>query len=112
VKNTTSRRQIVKLGISGSVLAPLFWLVPNRAMPAALQPLSPSDTQAQALGFVTDASTVNAAANPTFKAGQKCATCAQFQGKQGDATAGCAIFPGHSVPAGGWCKVWAQKPAA
>jgi hypothetical protein len=37
--------------------------------------------------------------------------CAQFQGKAGDARGGCNIFVGHSVPNGGWCKVFAAKPA-
>ena len=53
---------------------------------------------------------VNAAANPTYKPTQKCGNCAQFQGKAGDASAPCTIFAGHTVPQGGWCKVWAQKP--
>jgi hypothetical protein len=74
--------------------------------------LDVGDPTAKALGFLTDATKVDAASNPTFKAGQKCATCAQYQGKASDATAGCNIFAGHSVPAAGWCKVWAQKPGA
>ena len=28
-----------------------------------------------------------------------------------DSFTGCNIFVGHTVPAGGWCKVWAAKPA-
>jgi hypothetical protein len=56
-----------------------------------------------------DASKVDAKAYPTFKAGQRCSTCAQYQGKQTDATATCIIFPNHTVPAGGWCQVWAQR---
>jgi hypothetical protein len=73
--------------------------------------LDPNDPTAKALAFVNDATKVDASANPTFKAGQKCSTCAQYQGKASDPTAACNIFAGHSVPAGGWCKVWAAKPA-
>jgi len=58
---------------------------------------------------VPDATKVVAAANPTYKPTQKCANCAQFQGKPGDATGGCNIFAGKSVPQGGWCMVWVQK---
>jgi hypothetical protein len=58
---------------------------------------------------VIDASKVDASANPTFKTGQHCAFCAQFEGKPTGATAGCNIFAAHSVPAGGWCKIWAQR---
>ena len=55
------------------------------------------------------ASKVDAAANPTYKAGQQCGTCAQFTGKAGATSGGCNIFVGHTVPSTGWCKVWAQK---
>src|SRR5882757_9712841 len=65
----------------------------------------------QALGYTTDATKVDAKMNATYKPNQKCSTCAQFQGKAGDASAGCYIFAGKSVVAGGWCKVWAAKPA-
>jgi hypothetical protein len=111
MQHKISRRAMVKRSLLASALVPALGLIGNAAEADAMTPLDPSDPQAKALGFVSDASKVNAAANPTFKAGQKCDTCAQFQGKAGDATAGCNIFVGHSVPAGGWCKVWAQKPA-
>jgi hypothetical protein len=107
-----SRRAIVKGGLIAGALVPAFGLMGNMASAAGLPALDPNDPTAKALGFVTDATKVDASANPTYKSTQKCSTCAQFQGKAGDATAGCNIFAGHSVPAGGWCKVWAQKPGA
>lgn len=112
MQSKISRRAIVKGGLIAGALIPAAGLIANSAGAAGLAPLDPKDPTAQALGFVADAKTVNAAANPTFKPTQKCSTCAQYQGKAGDATAGCNIFAGKSVPAGGWCKVWAQKPGA
>lgn len=107
-----SRRRIVKGCVLSAALIPTAgWLV-EEAMAAALPALDPSDPTAKALGFVTDSSKVDAAANPTHKPGQKCGVCAQFQGAAGDAAGGCNIFAGKSVPQNGWCKVWAQKPAA
>jgi hypothetical protein len=106
-----SRRSIVKSGLIAGALAPAFGLIGNTAGAADLPALDPNDPTAKALGFVTNASTVSAAANPTYKAGQHCGVCAQFQGKAGDARGGCNIFVGHSVPNGGWCKVFAAKPA-
>ena len=111
MRNLT-RRAIVKGGLMAGALVPAFGLMGNTARAAGLPPLDPNDATAKALGFVTDATKVSASANPTYKPNQKCATCAQFQGKPTDASAGCNIFAGHSVPAGGWCKVWAQKPSA
>jgi hypothetical protein len=108
---TFSRRSIVKGGVIAGALLPAFGLIGTTAGAAALTPLDPADPTAKALGFVPDATKVSAAANPTYKAGQRCGTCAQFQGKAGDTTGGCNIFVGHVVPVGGWCKVYAAKPA-
>ncbi len=112
MQNKISRRAIVKGGLVAGALVPAFGLFAGRAGAAGLPPLDPSDPTAKSLGFVTDSSKVDATANPTHQATQKCGTCAQFQGKAGEASGGCNIFAGHSVPSGGWCKVWAQKPGA
>ena len=112
MQNIFSRRAIVKGGLIAGALVPTLGLIGNAASAAALTALDPNDPTAKALGFVTDGTKVSAAANPTYKPTQKCSTCAQYQGKSSDATAGCNIFAGHSVPAAGWCKVWAQKPGA
>jgi hypothetical protein len=106
-----SRRDLIQSGLIAGSFIPVLSLLANRAPAAGLPPLDPSDPTAKALGFVTDTTKVDAAANPTHKPTQKCGTCAQFQGKPGDATGGCNIFVGHSVPQGGWCKTWAAKPA-
>ncbi len=112
MQNKISRRAVVKGGLIAGAFIPAMGLIANSSAAATLPPLDPKDPTAQALGFVTDASKVDAAANATYKPTQKCDNCAQYLGKPGDATAGCNIFAGKSVPAGGWCKVWAAKPAA
>jgi hypothetical protein len=104
-----SRRSIVKSGLLAGALLPTVGLISRNAAGAALPALDPNDPTAKALGFVTDATKIDTKTHATFKAGQKCGTCAQFQGKPGDATAACTIFPGKAVPQGGWCQVWAQK---
>ena len=109
MRQRMSRRDLMKGALAGA-LVPVLGLIGKGARAADLTPLDPNDPAAKALGFVTDASKVDASANPTFKAGQHCASCAQFQGKPTDATAACTIFAGHSVPAGGWCKAWVQRP--
>ncbi len=103
-----SRRDIIKSGLIAGALVPIARLSTVQAA-AALPALDPADPTAKALGFMPDATKVDTAANPTYKPTQKCGTCAQFQGKTGDASAACNIFAGKSVPAGGWCKVWVQK---
>jgi hypothetical protein len=112
MQNKISRRAIIKRGLIAGALVPAFGVMGNTAGAAALPPVDPNDPNAKALGYVTDATKVTASDNPTYKPNQKCGNCAQFQGKAGDASAGCNIFVGHSVPQGGWCRVWAQKPGA
>ncbi len=112
MQNTISRRAVIKVGLIAGALVPAMGLIGNTAGAAALTPLDPNDPTAKAVKFVTDGSKVNASANPTYKPSQKCANCAQYQGKSSDASAGCNVFPGHSVPARGWCNVWAQKAGA
>ncbi len=106
-----SRRDLMKSSLAAGALAPALGLIGTEARAAALTPLDPNDPMAKALGFTTDAAKVDAKTHPTYKSGQRCANCAQYQGKATEATAGCTIFAGHSVPAAGWCSVWAQRPS-
>ncbi len=76
---------------------------------ANLVPLKDDDPQAQALGYVSDASTVDSTTQPRFEAGQACANCALFMGAAGDDSGPCSIFPGRLVAASGWCSVYAPK---
>jgi len=107
-----SRRTVVKSAIAAGAFIPALGYFDAAVAAAALPALSPADPTAKALGYVDDSSKVDAAANPTHKPEQKCSNCAQYQGKAGDARAGCNIFAGKSVSGAGWCKVWAKKPGA
>ena len=110
MQHEMSRRDLIRRALLASTFVPALGLIARESRAADLTPLDLSDPTAKALGYVADAAHVDASANPNFKTGQHCANCAQYQGKPTDATAGCTIFPGHSVPAGGWCKVWMQRP--
>jgi len=81
------------------------------AAASALPMLSPTDPAGKALGYIEDATKVDAKANPTFKAGQNCANCLQWADKNRKApTSKCNLFPGKMVKSGGWCKVWVKAP--
>ncbi|MGD0493978.1 MAG: high-potential iron-sulfur protein [Steroidobacteraceae bacterium] len=112
MKESITRRAVIKGGLMASVMVPALVLIHAPAATAAadLPLLDPKDPQAVTLGFVNDASKVNATANSTYAPGQKCANCQQYQGKAGEARGGCVLFPGKSVPAAGWCKVWRKMP--
>jgi hypothetical protein len=66
-----SRRTIVKGGLTVGAFVPAFAFFAGNANAAGLPPLDVGDPTAKALGFLTDATKVDAASNPTFKAGQK-----------------------------------------
>jgi hypothetical protein len=106
------RRTVLGTLVAGVVSIPVAGLLTRADAAAALPALDPADPTAKALGYVTDAKKVDAKANATYKPGQQCANCVQYQGKKEDKSAACNLFPGKSVVAGGWCKVWAQKPGA
>jgi High potential iron-sulfur protein len=102
------RRRLLKHALLGIAAAPAVgWL--SRAESAPVE-LNVNDAQAKALGYVEDATKVDATANPNYKPGQNCANCLQAQGKPGDALLPCNIFPGKLVRAKGWCKVWVKRP--
>jgi hypothetical protein len=101
------RREFLQCALASAAVIPTLIAVGARA--DSLPLLDPTDPVAQSLGFVLDASKVAANDNPTFKPGQHCGVCMQFQGKTSDTTAGCGIYAGHSVPARGWCRAFAQR---
>jgi hypothetical protein len=71
--------------------------------------LEEKDPQAVALGYVSDAAKADKNKYKNYAAGQTCATCALYQGKESDASAKCALFAGKLVNGKGWCSAFAKK---
>ena len=107
MSHTMVRRDFLKRALTSAAVIPALGGTGARA--DSLTPLDPADPTAQALGFSVDASKVAASANPTLKSGHHCGVCAQYQGRPADKSAGCSIYPGHSVPAKGWCRAFVQR---
>lgn len=108
-KTDVSKRRFLIAGLQGAVFVPLAALTTRVARSGDLKPLAADDPTGKALGYHADASAVDKSAFAEFEEGRSCANCVQYQGADGDASGGCAIFPGKSVSAGGWCKVWVAK---
>jgi hypothetical protein len=102
------RRTVLKGALLGVAAIPAAALV-GRAE-AAPAKVDPNEPQAKSLGYVEDASKVDAKANPNYKSGQHCGNCLQAQVKEGEAYVPCNIFPGKLVNTNGWCKVWVKRP--
>lgn len=71
--------------------------------------LSETDPTALGLGYKEDATKVDTAKFPKYAAGQTCSNCLFYQGKAGDATGPCQIFPAKVVSAKGWCNTYTKK---
>lgn len=90
-----------------SVVATSATLATSRSFAQAT--LSEKDPQAQALGYVSDATKADTKKYPKYAAGQACGSCALYQGKPGDAAGNCPLFAGKQVSVKGWCSAWAKK---
>ena len=76
---------------------------------AAAPMVAETDPQAAALGYKEAASKVDKAKFPKYADGQKCANCALFQGKPGDAAGPCPLYAGKQVASGAWCSAYNKK---
>ena len=107
--NDPTRRQILK---NIAIMIPASALIAStRSFAAEMPHVDTSDPMAKALAYVHDGADVDKS-NPAFarfEAGQTCAGCAQIQPPTDGDWVGCAIFPGKSVNAKGWCSVWVAK---
>ena len=90
-----SRRQI----LAGATVIPLQSWLSNTSMASDLPEVELADPTAVALGYVAESATD----------GQNCANCQLYTGEGGAELGPCAIFPGKSVRAAGWCKSWVVK---
>ena len=107
--DATRRRFFGQVAVAGAGLAVGVSLTNSAFAQAALPELGEAEPTAAALGYKADTSKVDGAKYPNHKADQNCAKCNLVQGKDGDALRPCAIFPGKSVKANGWCAAYVPK---
>ena len=101
-----ARRQFIQ--VSAAAAAGAVVLPADQLKAQDMPKLTEDDPMAQAMKYVNDASTVDAASRPNPAAEQRCSNCALIQGDEGEWRP-CQIFPGKVVNANGWCSVWAPK---
>lgn len=100
----TSRRTFIQIIPLAGTLALLA-----RSAHADAAKVDDKDSQALALGYVSDAARADKAKFPRYAAGQSCGSCQLFQGKPGDASGPCPLFGGKQVAAKGWCSAYAKR---
>ena len=130
-KNLTRREALASLGlVAGTLMAacgagaadPKVAVASSPAAakpPAGAKPEAPAtgalphvvatDPLAIALSYHESAKKVDATKFPMYKPEQKCTTCLQIKGVDGETWRPCNLFPGKLVNAEGWCKVYVKK---
>ena len=106
-EKTIARRSLLKGALLGAAAVPVVAML-GRAEAAAGR-VDPNEPQAKSLGYVEDATKVDAKANPNYKAGQQCANCLQSKPNGSAPYIPCNIFAGRDVAAKGWCKVYVKR---
>ncbi len=86
--------------------------IKSAAAQKAAPMLDEADATAKALGYVANATKVDKTKYKQYAAGQKCANCTLFVGKEADKAGGCPLFQGKQVAGDGWCISWAKKAKA
>jgi len=105
-----SRRDALKkLALLAGVAVAVEGSRPAQAAEQSLPHLKPTDPTAVALSYTDNAAKVDPKKFPTYAGGQKCDTCLQLQGAQGQPWRPCNLFPGMLVNVNGWCRVWVPK---
>jgi hypothetical protein len=99
-----SRRTLLVSLCSGAAAA---W----SARASSVQPerLDVKDPQAVSLGYVENASQVDAKKFPSYVKGSTCENCLQLQGMAGSPYRPCAAFKGKLVAVTGWCSAWTPE---
>ncbi|NNF16082.1 MAG: hypothetical protein HKN70_05000 [Gammaproteobacteria bacterium] len=106
--NKVTRRTLLRGAIGSAAAVGLAGIGTRTAWGNEL--LSEDDPMAKALAYYADAAKVDKAAHANYKPEQNCANCMHYTGAADAETGGCNLFPGKSVAAKGWCKVWVAKP--
>ncbi len=101
----TSRRTFIRILPLAGALA----LGTKTALAADAAKVDPKDPQAQALGYVADATEADKTKYPKYAAGQSCGSCQLYQGKPGDVAGPCAIFAGKQVSPKSWCSAYTKR---
>jgi hypothetical protein len=102
-----NRRKLLESLALGALSAAAVAAGESRAAESAK--LDPNDRQAKALGYVENASQVDAKKFPGFVAGSTCDNCLLLQGSAGNSYRPCSLFQGRLVSVGGWCSGWTAE---
>lgn len=99
---TNRRVFILQSFVASSVLA-------HGAANASNPMMDDTTDKAKVMGYVSDTTKANKAKYPKHNETQTCSGCSLWQGKAGDASGNCPLYPGNQTAAKGWCSAYVKK---
>ncbi len=102
-----NRRSLVKNLVAAAAAVSILRVGKSRA--ADLPHLDVKDPDAVALGYVENATEVDAKKYPSYVHGSNCDNCLLLQGSSGAGYRPCTLFAGKLVSAAGWCSGWTAE---
>ena len=103
-----SRRELLARIAVATVAGTVATVTPAAEDDASSHRVDPADANAVALGYVEDATRVDASRFKSYRPGQSCASCSQIQGAAGAEWRPCLLFPDKLVKAAGWCSAYVR----
>ena len=105
--SAVSRRSLLKNLAAAAAAVSILRSAKSHA--ADLPHLDVKDPKAVAVGYVEDASRVDAKKYPAYVKGSSCDNCLLLQGSSGAGYRPCSLFAGKLVSAAGWCSGWSAE---
>ncbi len=108
---STGRRKLIKMMLAAGPTLSLLGTNQQAIAQDAAEKVPTTDPVANALGYVEDATTVDAAKYPAFKQGSICKDCLLYTDPSAEEWGPCSLFQNRLVAANGWCVSFAKRPA-
>jgi hypothetical protein len=102
---STRREFIVQMSVGSAAL-----LVAGQSYSAGSLVVE-TEPQPTSLGYKAVASKADKVKFPKYADGQQCSNCVLYQGKPGEPSGACPLFPDKQVLAGAWCSLYTKKPS-
>lgn len=109
---------VATVGLFGIVLSSITNAEERKRGGSATAPkaelVDENSSQAKVLNYKNDRAKISDSKLKTERQGlvfdkQSCSNCSLYQGKPGEKSGGCAVFPGKQVASTGWCTSWMKK---
>ena len=108
---SVGRRKLIKMLLAAGPTLSLLGASHHTVAQETVEKVPITDPIASALGYIEDATKVDAAKYPAFKPGDICKDCLLYTDPSAEEWGPCSLFQNRLVAANGWCVSFAKRPA-